>query len=49
MLLHAVVCTHGYWKTTPRTPSAELNKARRLRSDYLLAKRKNFLEIISID
>lgn len=44
-----VVCTHGYWKTTQRTPPAELDKARRLRSDYLLAKRRNFLEIISID
>ena len=44
-----VVCTHGYWKTAQRTPLAEVGKARRLRSDYLLAKRRNLLAIISID
>lgn len=42
-----VVCTHGFWKTTPRTPLAELDKARRLRIDYLFAKRRNALRIIS--
>ena len=44
-----VVCTHGYWKTTRRTPLAEIDKARRLRSDYLLAKRRNSLRVISAD
>lgn len=44
-----VVCTHGYWKTTQRTPPAEIDKARKLRSDYLLAKRRNSLRIISIN
>jgi len=42
-----VVCTHGYWKTTQRTPPAEMDKARRLRSDYLIAKRANALRIVS--
>ena len=44
-----IVCIHGYWKTTQRTPLAEIEKARRLRSDYLLAKRRNLLEIASVD
>lgn len=44
-----VVCTHGYWKTTQRTPLTELDKARRLRSAYLFAKRRNVLRIISAD
>jgi phage-related protein len=42
-----VVCTHAYWMTTQRTPPAEIDKARRLRSDYLLAKRRNSLRIVS--
>jgi phage-related protein len=44
-----VVCTHGFWKTTQRTAPAELDKARRLRIDYLFAKRRNALRIISAD
>jgi phage-related protein len=44
-----IVCIHGYWKTTQRTLLAEIEKARRLRSDYLLAKRRNLLEIASVD
>jgi phage-related protein len=44
-----VVCIHGYWKTTQRTPPAEIEKARRSRSDYLLAKRGNLLEITCAD
>jgi phage-related protein len=42
-----IVCTHGYWKTTRRTPLGEIDKARRLRSDYLLAKSGNYRRIIS--
>lgn len=41
-----VVCTHGFWKTTQRTPKAEIEKAQRLRKDYLLAKRSNSLRIV---
>ena len=44
-----VVCTHGFWKTTPRTARVEIEKAQRLRSEYLLAKRRNSLRIISSD
>lgn len=42
-----VVCTHGFWKTTQRTPAAEIEKAKRLRKDYLHAKRTNSLRIVS--
>ena len=44
-----IVCTQGYWKTTQRTPPGEIEKARRLRSDYLLAKRMNSLRVIRAD
>lgn len=44
-----VVCTHAYWKTTQRTPLAEIDKARRLRSDYLFAKRRGSLRVVYID
>jgi phage-related protein len=42
-----VVCTHAYWKRTQRTPRSEIEKARRLHSDYLFAKRRNSLRIMS--
>ena len=44
-----IVCIHGYWKTTRRTPPAEIEKAQRLRSDYLLAERRNLLEVTFAD
>lgn len=41
-----IVCTHGYWKTTQATPRAEIDKARRLRTEYLIAKRAGVLRMI---
>jgi phage-related protein len=41
-----VVCTHGFWKTTRRTPEAQIEKAQKLRREYLLAKRAKALRII---
>jgi len=41
-----IVCTHGFWKTTQKTPSAEIQKAQQLRKDYLRAKRSNSIRII---
>jgi phage-related protein len=41
-----VVCTHGFWKTTQRTPAVEIEKARKLRRDYLLSKRNRTLRIV---
>lgn len=41
-----VVCTHGFWKTTQRTPKTEIDKAQKLRKEYLQAKRTNSLRII---
>jgi len=41
-----VVCTHGFWKTTQRTPPAEIEKAKKLRKEYLAAKRSNTVRIV---
>lgn len=41
-----IVCTHGFWKTAQRTPAAEIEKAQKLRRDYLLAKNNRSLRII---
>lgn len=41
-----IVCTHGFWKTTRRTPHTEIDQAENLRKKYLLAKRTGSVRII---
>lgn len=41
-----IVCTHGFWKTTRRTPAPEIERARKLRDEYLLAKHNRSLRTI---
>lgn len=41
-----IVCTHGFWKTTRRTPQTEIDKTENLRKKYLLAKRTGSVRII---
>jgi phage-related protein len=40
-----VVCTHGFVKSSPKTPKAEIAKATTVRAQYFAAKARNDLEI----
>lgn len=41
-----VICTHGFVKKTPRTPTREINQAKALMKNYFLAKEEGLIKII---
>jgi len=43
-----VVCTHGFMKTTRKTPRAQIERAKRTRRAYLAAKTSGELEIVDL-